>query len=237
MGSRFFTVANSSSITTTAPAASAARVSRDWSLVRGTTTVEAPPEMADGTRVVRVGQAERIELQLPGDVPYTVGDKPLPIGASFDAAQGTFYWQPAAGFLGAYDLTFTAATRAERVRVVVGPPIRMVIDTPHAGNVLASSGFTVAGWAVDLASLEGAGIDTLHVWAYPVWGGAPVFVGVARSGGARPDVAKLYGGSFDNAGFTLDGTLSPGTYDLVVFAHSAASNTFAGAETVRVVVR
>ena len=88
----------------------------------------------------------------------------------------------------------------------------MVIDTPHAGNVLASSGFTVAGWAADLASLGGAGIDTLHVWAYPVGGGAPVFVGVARAGGARPDVARLYGAPFGDAGFTLSGTLPPGTY-------------------------
>ena len=32
-------------------------------------------------------------------------------------------------------------------------------------------------------------------------------------------------------------SLDPGTYDLVVFAHSAATNSFAGAETVRVIVR
>ena len=48
---------------------------------------------------------------------------------------------------------------------------------------------------------------------------------------------SLYGAPFGDAGFTLDGTLPPGTYDLVVFAHSAATNSFAGAETVRVIVR
>jgi hypothetical protein len=168
---------------------------------------------------------------------------PLPIGSTFDAATNTFMWQPAAGFLGVYDLGFTAGTRVEKIRVVVGPPIRMTIDTPHAGNVLAASGFTVAGWAVDLGSLNGAGIDTLHVWAYPLDGTGSdsgqkaVRVGVARPGGSRPDVARLYGAGFADAGFTLTGTLAPGTYDLVVFAHSAATNTFAGAETVRVVVR
>jgi sugar lactone lactonase YvrE len=237
MGSRFFTVANSSSMATVAPAVVAARAPRDWALVRGTTVSDPPPAMADGTRVVRVDQSERIELQLPGDTPYTASELTLPLGSSFDASEGKFYWQPAAGFLGAYDLQFTAGSRVENVRVVVGPPIRMVIDTPHAGNVLKASGFTVAGWAVDLASLDGGGIDTLHVWAYPVGGGVPEFVGVARSGGARPDVAVLYGPSFGNGGYTLSGRLAPGTYDLVVFAHSAASNSFAAAETVRVIVR
>jgi sugar lactone lactonase YvrE len=237
MGSRFFTVANASSIASTAPVSIAARAAREWTLVRGTTLVEPPAAMADATRVVRVGQAERIELQLPGDVPYTVGGTPLPIGASFDAAEGKFYWQPAAGFLGAYDLQFTAGSRVEKVRVVVGPPIRMVIDTPQAGNVLASSGFTLAGWAVDLASLGGAGIDTLHVWAYPLGGGAPHFVGIATAEGVRPEVARLYGAAFSHSGFGVTGTLPPGTYDFVVFAHSAASNTFAGTGTVRATVR
>ena len=37
--------------------------------------------------------------------------------------------------------------------------------------------------------------------------------------------------------FTITATLPPGTYDLVVYAHSAALNAFAGAETVRVIVR
>src|SRR5687767_7123496 len=113
----------------------------------------------------------------------------------------------------------------------------MVIDTPRAGNVLSASGFTLAGWAVDLASLDGAGIDTLHVWAYPVGGGAPVFVGVGRARLSRPDVARVHGAPFEGSGFTVSGSLPPGTYDLVVYAHSAASNSFAGAQTVRVVVR
>jgi DNA-binding beta-propeller fold protein YncE len=246
VGSRFFTVTNGGSALTAAPAASIAAVAdgerREWTIVRGT-SVDAPPATADGTRVVRIAEGERIELQLPGNAPYAarqlVNGSPrgLPLGSSFDAAGGKFYWQPAAGFLGTYDLEFTRDARTERVRAVVGPPIRLAIDTPRAGNVLSPSGFTLAGWAVDLASLDGAGIDTLHVWAYPVGGGPPRFVGVASAGGRRPDVARLYGEAFTGAGFMLDGTLAPGTYDLVVYAHSAASNAFAGAETVRVVVR
>ncbi len=242
VGSRFFVVANSSMAAAQSPdlkvrptAGSGADVGRNFS------SGSSGEIAADGTLVVRVAQNERVEVPLPGDVAFTPG--PLPIGSTFDAATNTFMWQPAAGFLGAYDLQFTAGAHVERLRVVVGPPIRMVIDTPQTGAVHAK-GFTVAGWAVDLASLDGAGIDTLHVWAYPVAGstgsrpaGAPVFVGVARVGGARPDVARLYGPPFGGAGFTLDGTLPPGTYDLVVFAHSAATNSFEGTQTVRVVVR
>jgi hypothetical protein len=165
IGSRFFTVANGGSALTAAPAASIAAVAdgerRDWMVVRGTSS-DAPPATADGTRVVRIAEGERIELQLPGNAPYAArqlvngSPRDLPLGSSFDAPGGKFYWQPAAGFLGAYDLEFTGDARTERVRAVVGPPIRMAIDTPGAGNVLSASGFTIAGWAVDLASLEGA---------------------------------------------------------------------------------
>ncbi len=263
IGSRFFTVVNAASISMpglkTRPTtdvtdagrsfssgadvgrsfSSGADVGRSFSSgadVGRSFSSGAPGDLAtDGTRVVRVAQTERIEVPLPGDAPYTAG--PLPIGSTFDAATNTFMWQPAPGFLGVYDLSFTAGSRVEKLRVVVGPAIRMVIDTPSAGTTLRASGFTVAGWAVDLGSLDAAGIDTLHVWAYPVTGAAPVFVGVARPGGVRPDVMQLYGASFTGAGFTLDGRLAPGTYDLVVYAHSAATNSFEAAQTVRVIVR
>ena len=62
-----------------------------------------PPSAPDGTRVVRVDQGGRIEVQLPGAAPYTAAQivegssRDLPIGSSFDAAEGKFYWQPAAG--------------------------------------------------------------------------------------------------------------------------------------------
>jgi hypothetical protein len=217
IGSRFFTVVNgtaqttgmSASVKMAAPREFVSRSfsEREWALARMEGPGEAVRAAATGERVIQIAEGERIALQLPGESTYTANG--LLIGSSFDAATGKFYWQPAAGFLGKYDLEFTAGTRTERVRAVVGPPIRMVIDTPRAGNVLSASGFTLAGWAVDLASLDGAGIDTLHVWAYPVGGGAPVFVGVARGGGQRPDVATLYGAAFGGAGFTLSGGLPP----------------------------
>ena len=37
---------------------------------------------------------------------------------------------------------------------------------------------------------QGSGIDTLHVWAYPSIGGAPVLLGTAALGGVRTEVAS-----------------------------------------------
>ena len=65
--------------------------------------------------------------------------------------------------------------------------------------------------------------------------GAPVFVGVAAYGGARPDVAAIYGERFLKSGYGLrvEG-LAPGTYDLAVFAYSTVTRGFAPAKIVRV---
>src|SRR5262249_24034791 len=60
-------------------------------------------------------------------------------------------------------------------------PALMAVDTPVNGQAVIQP-FAVGGWAVDLGSLSGAGIDAVHLWAYPLTpGGAlagpPVFVG------------------------------------------------------------
>jgi hypothetical protein len=168
----------------------------------------------------------------------------LPLGSSLDSDQGIFYGQPAAGFLGSYDLLFAPTTgeRVEtRVRVVVGPSLRMALDAPRAGAV--AQPFQLAGWAIDLASADGTGIDTLHAWAYPLAGRAgqdraPIFLGVAETGDARPDVAAIYGAQFERSAYAFSvARLAPGTYDVVVYAHRAATGSFDGVQVVRVSVR
>jgi hypothetical protein len=200
--------------------------------------------------VIEMPQGERIELRLPlaGDGRYggflaVNGERrALPVGSSLDASAGVFYWQPAPGFLGRFDLIFvgsdgTAGAFDVPVRVVVGPAMRANIDTPPA-NAEVMLPFDVAGWAIDLAADGGSGVDTVHVWAYPLTGEPPVWLGVAVQGDPRPDVAALFGRQFDTAAYRLRvRDLPPGTYDLVVYPHRARTNTFDGAQVVRVVVR
>jgi hypothetical protein len=120
---------------------------------------------------------------------------------------------------------------------VRGAVRRMVIDIPGTGAALDQP-FLVAGWAIDGAAAEGSGVDTLHAWAYPAGGGDPLWVGVATIGGRRPDVAAIFGSRFESSGYAVQvADLPPGTYDIVVYAHSAATGTFNQAQTVRVTVR
>lgn len=148
---------------------------------------------------------------------------------------------PAAGV---YDLVVYAHStvagtfnNARSVRLNVLPPPsmpRMWVDVPEQ-NQSVSQNVTVSGWAVDLNTPGGPGVDAVHVWAYPAGGGAPVFVGAAPTGGGRPDVAAAFGSAnFGGAGFYLTGTLPRGTYDLVTFAHSVVVRSFNNAFTIRI---
>ena len=117
----------------------------------------------------------------------------------------------------------------------VGPQV--VIDTPTPQQAVGQP-FALGGWAADLDAPGGNGIDTLHVWAYPVGSGAPVFVGTATSGLSRPDVAAVHGEQFRDSGYGLivQG-LAPGSYDLAVFAWSRVRGGFVPATLVRVTVQ
>ena len=135
---------------------------------------------------------------------------PLPIGSRLDAQSGAFSWSPGVGFVGTYDLVFvrSAGGRAiarREVRFILHAKgsghigAQVVIDAPRAQQELAQP-FALGGWAADLDAASGPGIDTLHVWAYPLTGGAPVFLGMATYGGARPDVAAIHGESVPRLG-------------------------------------
>jgi hypothetical protein len=115
--------------------------------------------------------------------------------------------------------------------------MRMAIDTPAAGELDPAQPLFIAGWALDLASRDGSGIDTVHVWAHPVGGGTPVFLGVANVGDARPDVGAIYGAQFTGSSYGLFARPPrPGVYDIVVYAHRAATNAFDAAQAVRIIV-
>jgi hypothetical protein len=214
-----------------------------------------------GQALVNGEELDRFELRLgsPGGALtgyMRAGESlgPLPIGSHLDASSGTFTWQPGVGFVGSYDLVFVrwqdgrAVTRQD-VRIVlhprgsnrVGPQVAIDIPSTHQD---VPRRFRVAGWALDLDDAAGPGVETVHVWAYPVdrVSGArldPLFLGVADHGGARPDVAAVFGERYLRSGFdlTVDHVLEPGTYDIAVFGWSAVRQAFVPARVVRVTVR
>jgi hypothetical protein len=113
----------------------------------------------------------------------------------------------------------------------------MVIDQPSAASTVEQP-FSLSGWAVDVqGSLPGPGIDTVHVWAFPGLGGAPMFVG-ADYGRPRPDVGALFGSTFTNSGYhVVVHGLPPGAYQFVAFGHSTRTGQFSIARTVSVTIR
>jgi hypothetical protein len=209
---------------------------------------------------VQAEELDRVELHLGGAGHHKYsgylqtagGLKPLPVGSSLDASTGTFTWMPGVGFYGPYNLTFVRwsganAVARQDVRITlnakgsnrIGP--QTVIDAPVSGATEGSPLF-VGGWAADLKSTVDTGVNTVHVWAYPIDARGnrldPIFIGPAIYGGARPDVAAIYGARFENSGYGIivDG-LAPGTYDIAVFAFSTVANGFTPARVVRIVVR
>jgi len=123
------------------------------------------------------------------------------------------------------DVTFT----------VTGATVQ--IDTP-ADNATVSNGFTVSGWAIDVATTAGTGVSAVEGYAFPAAGGTPVFLGIASYGGARSDVGSTFGPQFTNSGYGLVvRNLTPGqNYRVVMFAKSSVSGNFAASKTVRVSV-
>ena len=264
LGSRFFTVANGvSAVTAAATSVSSRDVDvetvqvdtmplvgrRGWNL-------EAPFESfgADGrgVTVVRSEEVNRVELRL-GEGDYAgylrtpAGLKPLPIGSRIDAATNTFTWAPGVGFVGPYNFLFVRSTGGmtvsrREVRIVLHPKGRgavgpqVVIDTPRA-HAAVREPFMVGGWAVDLDAAEGTGVTTLHGWAFPASGGAPIFLGATAYGGARPDVAAVHGDRFKDSGVGLivQG-LPAGDYDLALFAWSTETMGFVAPTIVRVTI-
>jgi hypothetical protein len=116
------------------------------------------------------------------------------------------------------------------------PAVHLAVDAPVPG--LQSSGtFMVAGWALALDGPSAPGIEAVHVWAYPVGGGVPSFLGAATLGGARPDVGAFFGPGYEASGFGLPVIgLASGTWDLAVFPLAAGAAGFDTARIVRVTI-
>jgi hypothetical protein len=114
----------------------------------------------------------------------------------------------------------------QSVSITIVSGARMALDAPRPGSSALQPIF-LGGWAVDLSAPDGTGVDAIHVYAQPAGGGAPIFLGEASYGGARPDIGALFGARFASSGFAFTVTgLAPGSYQLLVFAHSTATGGF-----------
>jgi hypothetical protein len=131
----------------------------------------------------------------------------------------------------------------QTVHVTVSATALMSIDAPSPERLITTPGFTVAGWAIDRNAPTGTGVDTLHIYAFrnpqTPGGGTAIFLGVAAIGITRSDVASLYGARFADSGYRLDvaaaaAGLTPGVYNIVVWAHSTATGSFNNVAVVRV---
>ena len=114
----------------------------------------------------------------------------------------------------------------------------MSLDLPAHGSTVAQP-FAITGWAVDGGASGSAGVDFLDIWAYPNpgSGAAAVYLGQARTGGSRPDIAATFGAQFGGAGYGISVKgLPPAVYQIVAFAHSTITGTFADTKTVTVQV-
>jgi hypothetical protein len=208
---------------------------------------------ADGVRLIRIPEMGRLELELGGavDAGYLVTNgtlRDLPVGSRLDPTTGSFSWAPAAGQSGPSDLVFLRDRAQISVHVTIQPvavtaagesEVRMHLDLP-AERQTVSRTFVVAGWAFDPQAWTGSGIGAVHVWAYrrDVPGIGPAFVGVAELGGARPDVAAMFGAECDRAGFGLTtSTLASGEYDIVAYVWNQRTARWEDARSVRVTVR
>ena len=106
------------------------------------------------------------------------------------------------------------------------PPPAMAMDSP-AADATVQQPFVVSGWAIDRAAGNSAGVDAVHVYAYPRGGAQAYFLGVAQHGLSRPDIAGLFGQRFAASGYTLTASgLPAGAYDLVAYARSTITGSW-----------
>jgi hypothetical protein len=138
VGSRFFTVTTGGSAPTGTPpyyalpglSAALREGESDAAITVARGYGELPAIVAPGeagSRTIDVKQGERIEIRVPRgfESAYQLESggqrRVLPAGSTWDAASGTFYWEPAAAFLGRFRLVFSNGAERISVRVVVTP--------------------------------------------------------------------------------------------------------------------
>jgi hypothetical protein len=213
---------------------------------------------SSGSYHARLTELGRLEVWLgaPVDAGYLVAQdgtlRDLPVGASLQGA--LFAWAPPAGYVGPYSLAFVRGhERVEIVVTVVPVPgardehvaqVRMHLEE---ARVISSTGSDrtvgVEGWAFDPDASMESGIGYVHVWARSlvqqagVRASAPFFLGAADLNVLRPDVARAFAGAPVAAGFKLEASLAPGTYELTAYVWNERTARWEDARSLTVIVR
>lgn len=206
-----------------------------------------------GVRAVRLPDALG-RLEMVFSAPLTAAHllvngelRPAPVGAS--VVGDRFAWAPPVGYVGTYTLRFVIGPSVVDVVVSLVPvrrpepgesEVRMHLDSVDATPCGLGAGACarVVGWALDPQAGIGAGIEAVHVWASRSES-APVFLGVADLGAARPDVARAFGAAFGKAGFSLQSsvTLAPGAWSITAYVWNTRTNRWEDARTGSLIVR
>jgi len=152
IGARYFTVINVDTMGTLGTGMKNQMVNLDRSLsfehaiklptrfnpvrVRSGPRRDAEPEITEvdnyGVINIEIREVERVRIYFGEGADYMgyliVGEelRPLPIGSTLNAEEGTFSWQPGAGFIGEYDLVFikkdaTGAKTKIKTRITILP--------------------------------------------------------------------------------------------------------------------
>jgi hypothetical protein len=203
------------------------------------------PSLTSVTIATQRDTTKQTSIQITNVAPIPItwaatGDRPwlaaLTSGTAVDGAPGTLTITASAAGLapGTYTGTVAVTSTSPDLTMQVSIAVSLVVtqtmlglDSPiHLSTV--SQPFNIGGWALDAGSTSGPGIDTIHIWAFPVAGGEPVFLAEAHTGGARPDVGAAFGNpEFNTSGFNLQVTgLTPGRYIIALYVHNARTGTF-----------
>jgi hypothetical protein len=132
---------------------------------------------------------------------------------------------------GAFD-PYTSGRRdlAFVVKLRIGPyapSILAPIEQPNAGAFVVGA-VALRGFAIDLSSATGTGIDAVHIYLDGPYGTGTI-VGGAAYGLDRPDIAAQYGARFGPSGWELawnTAGLAPGVHRLYLYAHRTTDNAW-----------
>lgn len=169
-----------------------------------------------------------IAVPAPTGCEWAVQNVTVPAGIQFTSATSGVGPGLVTYHVGPAGAPFSANIRiAGQLAKVSQELSRLTIDTPSNGAIVSGS-FSIGGWALSqTANPTGTGIDVIHAWAFPVGGGTPRFLGTASMDGARPDVGRVFGPSFDRSGFAVTTPwLPPGRYHVAVYGRSVGTGTF-----------